>query len=54
MQGEIDMNKVNSYIQQPNLSILADNNIQYAYREMGEKKGTPVVFFNHLSANLDN
>ncbi len=26
----------------------------YAYRELGEKKGIPVIFFTHLSANLDN
>lgn len=48
------MNNKNSYIHQPNLTITADNGVQYAYREMGEKKGVPVVFFTHLSANLDN
>ena len=27
---------------------------QIAYRDLGRRKGTPVVFFTHLSANLDN
>lgn len=43
-----------SYISQPNLSITAVDGTVYAYREFGEKNGIPVVFFTHLSANLDN
>ncbi|MDT8719193.1 alpha/beta hydrolase [Clostridium sp. 19966] len=43
-----------SYINQPNLSIRAADGTVYAYRELGEKKGIPVIFFTHLSANLDN
>lgn len=43
-----------SYINQPNLSVRAADGTVYAYRELGEKKGVPVFFFTHLSANLDN
>jgi len=28
--------------------------VDYAYRELGQKTGTPVIFFTHLAANLDN
>ncbi|MBU3213641.1 alpha/beta hydrolase [Clostridium estertheticum] len=48
------MNTKYSYIRQPNLSITAADGTVYAYRELGEKKGIPVIFFTHLSANLDN
>ncbi|MBX4263587.1 alpha/beta fold hydrolase [Clostridium estertheticum] len=48
------MNTKYSYIKQPNLSITAADGTVYAYRELGEKKGIPVIFFTHLSANLDN
>lgn len=48
------MNTKYSYINQPNLSITAADGTVYAYREIGEKKGIPVIFFTHLSANLDN
>jgi pimeloyl-ACP methyl ester carboxylesterase len=43
-----------SYVRQPNLSVTANDGTVYAYRELGDKKGIPVVFFTHLSANLDN
>ncbi|MGB4661249.1 MAG: alpha/beta hydrolase [Mobilitalea sp.] len=43
-----------SYINQPNLSIRAADGTVYAYCELGEKKGFPVIFITHLSANLDN
>ncbi|MFC9711560.1 alpha/beta fold hydrolase [Paenibacillus sp. NPDC056933] len=43
-----------SYVKAPNLSIKAADGTVYAYRELGEKKGIPVIFFTHLSANLDN
>ncbi|MDF2792077.1 MAG: alpha/beta hydrolase [Neobacillus sp.] len=48
------MSRKYSYVKQPNLSITANDGTVYAYRELGEKKGIPVVFFTHLSANLDN
>jgi pimeloyl-ACP methyl ester carboxylesterase len=28
--------------------------VEYAYRELGQTTGTPVVFLTHLAANLDN
>jgi len=43
-----------SYIRAPNQMITSLDGTRYAYRELGEKKGIPVVFFTHLSANLDN
>ena len=43
-----------TYVHAPNKSIRAANGITYAYRELGEKTGIPIVFFTHLSANLDN
>ena len=43
-----------SYIRAPNQTITGLDGTRYAYRELGEKKGIPVVFFTHLSANLDN
>lgn len=43
-----------SYVEQPNLSIKAADGTVYAYRELGEKTGIPVIFFTHLAANLDN
>jgi pimeloyl-ACP methyl ester carboxylesterase len=43
-----------SYVKQPNLSIKTADGTVYAYRELGEKKGIPVIFFTHLAANLDN
>ena len=42
-----------AYRDAPNLSIAAGG-VTYAYRELGPKGGTPVVFFVHLAANLDN
>jgi len=42
------------YIKAENKRILATNGVEYAYRELGEKTGVPIVALNHLSANLDN
>jgi pimeloyl-ACP methyl ester carboxylesterase len=42
-----------SYRDAPNRSITADG-VDYAYRELGPRGGTPVVFLVHLAANLDN
>jgi pimeloyl-ACP methyl ester carboxylesterase len=44
---------VSSYAQAPTRTVRA-NGVTYAYRELGPKGGTPVVFFVHLAANLDN
>ena len=46
------MNIKYSYIKQPNLSTTAADGTVYAYREQGEKKDIPVIFFTHLSATL--
>ena len=44
---------VSSYAQAPTRTISAGE-VTYAYRELGPKGGTPVVFFVHLAATLDN
>ncbi|WP_394186058.1 alpha/beta fold hydrolase [Metabacillus halosaccharovorans] len=43
-----------SYIDAPNLFIQHPSGKRYAYREIGEKKGIPIILLTHLSANLDN
>jgi pimeloyl-ACP methyl ester carboxylesterase len=43
-----------SYIDAPNLFIQHQNGKRHAYRELGEKKGIPIILLTHLSANLDN
>ena len=48
------MRESETYIHAPNKSIRTANGITYAYRELGGKTGIPIVFFTHLSANLDN
>ena len=48
------MQESETYIHASNKSIRAANGITYAYRELGKKTGIPIVFFTHLSANLDN
>ncbi|MQS52837.1 alpha/beta fold hydrolase [Companilactobacillus mishanensis] len=42
------------YVSVPNKKVTANNGITYAYREVGVRRGTPIVALNHLSANLDN
>lgn len=42
------------YIEAENKIITASNGVSYVYRELGKKEGTPIIGFNHLSANLDN
>jgi pimeloyl-ACP methyl ester carboxylesterase len=44
---------VSSYAQAPGRTVRA-NGVTYAYRELGPKRGTPVIFFVHLAATLDN
>lgn len=48
------MRESETYIHAQNKSIRTANGITYVYRELGEKIGIPIVFFTHLSANLDN
>jgi len=44
---------ISSYAHAPTRTISAGG-VKYAYRELGPKRGTPVVFFVHLAATLDN
>jgi pimeloyl-ACP methyl ester carboxylesterase len=44
---------VSSYAKTPTRTISASG-VTYAYRELGPKGGTPVIFFVHLAATLDN
>ena len=41
------------YLTAPNLFLKGKKN-KFAYREMGEKEGIPLVLLTHLSATLDN
>src|SRR5438552_17494129 len=34
--------------------VVAAGGVDFAYRELGPKTGTPVIFLTHLAANLDN
>jgi pimeloyl-ACP methyl ester carboxylesterase len=44
---------ITSYAEAPARTVTTGG-ITYAYRELGPKGGTPVVFFVHLAATLDN
>lgn len=44
---------VSSYAEAPTRTITAGG-VTYAYRELGPTGGTPVIFFVHLAATLDN
>ncbi|WP_457253957.1 alpha/beta fold hydrolase [Pedococcus sp. P5_B7] len=46
-------NVITAYKDAPTQTVHAGG-VTYAYRELGPKGGTPVVFFVHLAANLDN
>lgn len=43
-----------TYATEPTQHIKAANGITFAYRRMGERQEVPVLYFNHLTANLDN
>lgn len=43
-----------TYATVPTQFITAANGIKFAYRRLGTKKDIPVIYFNHLTANLDN
>lgn len=43
-----------AYAKVINKFIKAANGVTYAYRELGEKSGVPLILFIHLSGNLDN
>jgi pimeloyl-ACP methyl ester carboxylesterase len=42
-----------SYTNAPTRTVTAGG-VDFAYRELGQKTGTPVIFLTHLAANLDN
>jgi pimeloyl-ACP methyl ester carboxylesterase len=42
-----------SYKDAPTRTITAGG-VEFAYRELGQKTGVPVIFLTHLAANLDN
>lgn len=43
-----------NYVTVPTQYITADNGITYAYRRLGKPQAVPIIYFNHLTANLDN
>ena len=44
---------ITSYKHAPSRTVTAGD-VTYAYRELGPKRGIPVIFFVHLAATLDN
>lgn len=42
------------YTKVPTQKITGDNGVTYAYRDLGEAVGVPLIALTHLSANLDN
>lgn len=46
-------NKTYTYATVPTQFVEA-NGIKFAYRSYGKTDGTPIIYFNHLAANLDN
>ena len=48
-QGELSA----SYKNAPTRTVTAGG-VEFSYRELGPKTGTPVIFLTHLAANLDN
>lgn len=43
-----------TYATVPTQFITAANGIKYAYRRLGQEKEIPIIYFNHLTANMDN
>lgn len=43
-----------TYATVPTQFITAENGVKYAYRRLGKKSEIPIIYFNHLTANLDN
>lgn len=43
-----------TYATVPTQFVTAANGIKFAYRRYGVKNEVPVIYFNHLTANLDN
>ncbi|MES2140184.1 MAG: alpha/beta hydrolase [Bacteroidota bacterium] len=43
-----------TYATVPTQFVTAANGIKFAYRRLGSKQQIPIIYFNHLTANLDN
>ena len=43
-----------TYATIPTQFVTSANRIKFAYRRLGAKKEIPIIYFNHLAANLDN
>lgn len=43
-----------TYATVPTQFVTASNGITFAYRRLGTKKDIPIIYFNHLTANMDN
>jgi pimeloyl-ACP methyl ester carboxylesterase len=43
-----------TYATVPTQFVTAANGIKFAYRRLGERQAVPIIYFNHLTANLDN
>lgn len=43
-----------TYATIPTQFVTSANRIKFAYRRLGAKKAIPIIYFNHLAANLDN
>lgn len=46
--------KHTTYATAPTEFITAANGIKFAYRRLGEQHPVPIIYFNHLTSNLDN
>lgn len=43
-----------TYATVPTQFVTAANGIKFAYRTLGAQKDIPIIYFNHLTSNLDN
>lgn len=43
-----------TYATAPTQFVTAPNGIRFAYRRLGPKQEIPIIYFNHLTANMDN
>lgn len=43
-----------AYVTAPTQFITAANGIKFAFRRIGTRQEVPIIYFNHLTANLDN
>ncbi|MBK7946560.1 MAG: alpha/beta hydrolase [Flavobacteriales bacterium] len=50
----MDTRSHTTYATVPTQFITAANGVKFAYRRQGERQAVPIIYFNHLTANLDN